>query len=1182
MVLLRLILICVTGFVLVSCKKEMKRFSRLDSAETGISFSNRITENDTMNILAFEYVYNGGGVAMGDFNNDSLVDVYFTGNQVDNKLYLNKGDFKFEDITGKAGVAAPDKWSSGVALVDINADGKLDIYVCNTVKKVAAQRENLLFVNQGNDKDNVPVFKEMAKEYGIADTTHTTNAAFLDYDNDGDLDLFLLVNEMDNIYYPNKYHEKIKDGSSRRTDRLYRNDWDNEQNHPVYTNVSKEAGILIEGYGLGVNVTDINQDGWKDIYVTNDYITNDLMYINNGNGTFTDQAGKYFGHTSYSAMGNDVADINNDGLPDIVALDMMPATNRRKKMMTPANSYITYQNNERWGYGYQVARNTLQLNAGKARKADAHPAFGEIGLLSGIAQTDWSWTPMVTDFDNDGFRDIIITNGFPKDITDMDFMVYRASVERIMTPAMLLEKVPSVKISNFAFRNKGDLQFDDVTQDWGLEFPGFSNGAAYADLDNDGDMDYVVNAINDSASVYRNNSIQLHPAESNYLKINFKGKEHNPGGIGAIAEIRYAGNATQFSENSPYRGYLSSIEPGVHFGLGKISKIDEVKITWPDGKIQIIRNVMASRLLNVYENDAKPASSIVKDTPQYFEDISQTLALPYKHEEDDVIDFNTQKLLPHKLSQYGPALAVGDINNDGLEDVFVGGSMGHTGHFMIQQPNGQFKIIDKLLGLTVVAKNTEDMGVLLFDADLDNDLDLYIVSGSYEANANTDQLQDRFYENDGKGNFRQNLTALPRFLKSGSCVKAADFDRDGDLDLFIGGRVEPAMYPKPVSSYVLRNDSNKQRTKFTDVSAMVAPELKEIGLICDGLWTDVDNDGWVDLLLTGEWMPLTLLKNNSGKLKRTDTGIDDKVGLWGGITSGDFDNDGDMDYIAGNLGVNNFLQASDERPAGMYAADFNKDGYYDAIPTAFYRADDGNFREFPYNNRDEMGKQIIQVRQRFQEYAKFSTAGINDIFKPEELKEAIILKANWTKSSYIENLGSGKFAIKPLPIVAQMAPLFGTVAEDFDGDGNLDVLLAGNDYGSDLVVGRYDAFHGLMLKGDGKGNFKALPASQSGYATNGNAKALVSLAYGKNALLTLTSQNRDALCIHKFAKPTRQIDMKPAEQAVLLTYKNGKKRRQEIGYGSSFLSQSSRKLFLSNDVVSVDAIDFKGLKRKVL
>ncbi len=1174
----------IASSVLVACQgKDEKIFTSLPVDKTGITFSNRINENDTLNIFTYEYVYNGGGVAMGDFNNDKLTDVYFTGNTTPNKLYLNKGDMKFEDVTQQAGVDGAGRWTSGVAVVDINNDGLLDMYVCATARKVATQRTNLLYVNQGVGRNGIPSFREMAIDYGIADTTHTTNAAFFDYDNDGDLDLYVLVNEMEDTRFPNQFHQKATDGSSKRNDRFYRNDFDKTKNHPVFTDVTKEAKIFDEGFGLGINITDINQDGWKDIYITNDFLANDLMYINNQDGTFTDQAGKYFKHTSYSAMGNDVADINNDGLVDLIALDMMPATNSRKKMMTPANNYITYQNNDKFNYTYQYARNTLQVNQGK-NPTTGDPMFSEVGLLSGIAQTDWSWAPMVTDFDNDGLRDIIITNGFPRDINDHDFLAYRDQVMSLMSKTMLLDYVPVIKLKNYAYHNKGNFQFEDVTDKWGITELTTANGAAYADLDNDGDLDYIVNNINDSASVYRNNSMQIKPQESNYLRVQLKGTAGNLMGLGAWIEILYDNGQKQVYEHTPYRGYLSSVEAIAHFGLGKTQKIDQLKIIWPGGKSQILKDIKSNQVISLKESDAsllpadKNPDTQISTAP--FTDISAQLNVPYTHEETDFIDFNVQKLLPHKLSQFGPAIAVGDVNGDGTEDMFVGGSTQHKGKFLIQAKDGKFSVQDLLSGEDGPAKTSEDMGVLLFDAENDGDLDLYIVSGSYESQHGSDALQDKFYLNDGKGHFQLNPQAIPQFLKSGSCIKAADYDHDGDLDLFVGGRVEPNKYPLPVSSYILRNDSSNGRVKFTDITAQVAPELKGIGLICDALWSDYDNDGWQDLILVGEWMPVTILKNNKGKFERLlqNGALVGKVGWWTSIAAGDFDNDGDMDYIAGNLGANTLMQTNDGQPLSIYAKDFNNDGFFDAIPTVYFSEDDGNKREFPYNTRDDLAKQFIQTRQRFQNYAKFSKATITDILKPEEMKDALVLKANWMKSSYLENKGSGVFDIKELPVQAQFAPIFGMLTEDFDQDGNLDVLIAGNDYGIELGVGRLDAMNGLMLKGDGKGNFSSVLPQNSGYCVTGDAKSLVRLSGAKGDILLVASQNRNNLKFFSYKKPAKSIALAPNETTVLLRLKGGKTRREEISYGSSFLSQSSRSILIPSDVERVEIIDNTGKK----
>jgi hypothetical protein len=1202
---LSLFLVVGLTFLLTACDKPL--FSLLPASETGITFSNRITENDTMNIIDFEYVYNGGGTAIGDFNNDGLADLFFTGNQVANRLYINKGDFKFEDITEKAGVTGNGKWCSGTALVDINNDGWLDIYVGATVSKIAAKRENMLFVNQGAKPGQSPVFREMAKEYGIADDGHTTNAAFFDYDNDGDLDLYVLTNTIENN--PNAYRDRIVDGSSPTTDRLYRNDPNPTLGHPVFTNVSKQEGILSEGYGLGLNITDINRDGWKDVYVTNDYLTDDLLYINNHDGSnrhtgFTDQAAQYFKHTSGAAMGNDVADINNDGLADIVAVDMLPRDNNRKKMLMGANNYQTYLNNEQFKHTYQFTRNTLQLNQGTAPTASGkHPVFSDIGLFSDVAETDWSWAPNLIDFDHDGYRDLLVTNGFPKDVTDRDFGSFREQSERVATKSFMLAQIPVIKISNYAFRNKGDLTFEDVTEKWGLKLPSFSNGAAYGDLDNDGDVDYVVNNINDSAFVYRNNLVENKVDKSNYLRIKFIGAAQNRNGLGAIVEIYYGkkpstGFKQQVYEHSPYRGYLSTVEAVAHFGLGDVSTIDEVHIIWPGlngapQKQQILHNVTTNQVLTV---DVRNAHESVQPKPQptsLFTEVTDSMKITYQHYEPEYIDFNVQKLLPHKLSQFAPALSVGDVNGDGLDDMFIGGSRMNKGHFLLQTATGSFIEKDLLPEAAVAVatvggmanakdKPEEDMGTLLFDADHDGDLDLYVASGSIEGNANSPTFQDRLYINDGKGTFALDRNALPVCTISKSCVKAVDFDRDGDLDLFVGGRVEPDHYPKPVSSFVFRNDSKPGQAKFTDVTKTVAPALQDVGLVCDALWTDYNNDGWPDLMLAGEFMPLTLLKNQQGKLQPVDCNLQNQKGWWNSLVAGDFDHDGDMDYIAGNLGQNARMRASDQEPVRIYAGDFDNNGFYDAIPTIYIPDENGKSREFTFHGRDDLIKQMIAMRKRFPLYKDYTQASIDKLLTPEEREKALVLEANYLQSAYVENKGDGTFTLHALPTPAQLAPVFGMVADDFDRDGNLDVMLVGNDFGGEVMMGRYDALNGLWLRGDGKGGFTAQSIATSGFYVPGNAKGLAQLASADGHELLVSTQNRGRLCVFRNSKSVPSIRLRPTDVSALLTFTDGKKQKVEFSYGNSFLSQSSRTLLLDPQVKVVEITDSQGHKRQEL
>ncbi len=1183
--------ILVFVLMIASCLTGKKKvFQQLDSEQTGIHFNNLITESDSINILDIEYVYNGGGVAIADFNNDGLPDVFFTGNMVGNKLYLNESKMRFRDVSAIAKIEGDGKWCTGVATVDINNDGWMDIYVGASIKKNASERANMLYINKGLGKEGIPVFADEAAAYNVADTAHTTNAAFFDYDNDGDLDLYILTNKMDDDRYPNQYRKKSIDGSSENTDRLYRNDWDSASGHPVFTNVSKEAGILIEGYGLGLNITDINKDGWKDIYVTNDFLTNDLLWINNRNGTFTNRSGQYFKHTSYSAMGNDVADINNDGLVDVVALDMLPESNYRKKMMMAANNYQTYINNDEFNYEYQYGRNTLQLNQGPAIKnkdSASHPVFSDIAFLAGVAETDWSWTPMVTDFDNDGFRDILVTNGYPKDITDRDFMTYRVDASKIASKSNILEQIPEVKLHNFAFRNNGDCTFSDVSETWGMMEPSFSSGAAYGDLDNDGDIDFIVNNTNGEAMVYKNNASQKGKNNSHWLQVKFNGDDLNRDGIGAWAEIYYDHNKKQVYENTPYRGYLSSIQNIAHFGLGENESIDSVVIKWPNGTMQLLTDVKADQLLKAdYKNAVLPYSFeqviIVDNT--LFMDITDSLNIPFKQEELDFSDFNIQKLLPHKLSEYGPGMAVGDVDGNGLDDIAIGGSYSFSAKIIMQQANGKFTVKDLIPGADKLNKPWEDMGLLLFDADSDGDLDLYTASGSYENQPNSLFYQDKFFINDGKGNFLNDSLALPDNLTSKSCVRAADFDRDGDLDLFIAGRVEPWHYPKPVSSFIYRNDSKKGKIRFTDITNSIAKDLVNIGLVCDAIWTDFDNDGWQDIVLAGEWMPVTFIKNDKGFFKNVSaaTGINEQLGIWNSIAPADYDNDGDIDYIVGNMGNNSFYRASTQHPVRIYAKDFDNNNSYDAIPSQYLVDNEGNKKEFPAQTRDDMIKQIISMRAKFQNYKLFADATMDKVLTKEQLNGALIVQANNFKTSYIKNKGNGKFEITALPMQAQVSGINGMVADDFNGDGNMDIVMNGNDFGTEVSVGRYDALNGLLMLGDGKGNFLPQAIKESGIYIPGNGKALVKIKNAQGKYLMIASQNRGPLKIFTFKKSVKCIPLLAGDVNALIKYKNGKTRKEEIYYGASFLSQSGRFLNVDETIANIEVANSKGISRNLL
>ena len=1171
-----------------ACNRKSTLFENISSSHSGITFNNKIVENDSINPLDVVNIYNGGGVGIGDFNNDGLQDIYFGGNMVPGKLYLNKGNFKFEDITDEAGVAGLGRWERGISVIDINNDGLMDIYVCNTITKDSLQRRNILYVNQGIDKNGVPHFKDMAAEYGLDIHVQSTMASFFDYDNDGDLDMYLTVNEAFNGNNPSVFLDRNDHKSLYPSKgRLYRNDMDPILKHPVFHDVSEQAGIKFEGYGHAASICDINNDGWKDIYISDDFLSNDILYINNHDGTFTNRGTEYFKHTSFNSMGQDIADINNDGLPDVVELDMNPEDNYRKKMMMASNSYLTFQNFDKFSYQYQYVRNTLQLNQGPSVEENdsiGPPVFSDIGFMSGISQTDWSWCPLLADFDNDGYRDLIVTNGFPRDVSDHDFMAYRQQSNGLTTKKNLLDQIPQVKIHNYAFRNQGDLTFKDVTDNWGLDVPTFSNGAAYADFDNDGAMDMVINNINDKALLYRNTSRDKDTADAHFLQIKFKGDKWNINGIGVFATVYYNHNKLQAFENNPYRGYISTVENIAHFGLGKITMVDSVVVRWYNGKEQTIKNIKTNQVLTVnIANANEPYSRSQKavDSFALFNNVTSSDNITYRHRDFDFIDFNIQSLLPHKFTEYCPALAAGDVDGNGLDDMVVGGNSFNPAQLLLQQSDGKFIQKDLYPGKVNLTDNYKDEGTLIFDANGDGKPDIYISSGGYQNERGSNYYQDRLYINDGRGGFKLDSLALPQNHTSKLCVRAFDYNHDGKLDLFVSGRVDPWNYPKPVSSFIFRNDSENGIAKFTDVTNEIAPDLKNIGLVCDALFTDFDNDGQTDLILAGEWMPVTFLKNINGKFKKVNTGVDDKLGWWNTIAAGDFRHTGRMDYLVGNIGLNTIFNASDSTPVYITAGDYDKNGTYDAITSLYLPDKNGVKKEFPLFSRDDMLKQLISLKKKYPDYKSYATATMQDVLSPEQIKNSQRLKANYLQSAFLRNDGNGKFTIMPLPKQAQVSILNGMVVDDFDGDGNLDVAISGNDYGTEVSQGRYDAFNGLVLRGDGKGNFNPMSILNSGIFIPENGKALVKLLDNKGDLIIAASQNKGPLKVFKLRRKVQHISILPNDINAVIKYKNGTIQKEEFYYGSSFLSQSARFLIVNPNMKNVTITNSEGIKRTI-